>query len=258
LQRPEGLTKEEFFATCCPPLPANHEPTENEPDGVRQLLETRQFRAYVRNHWTEEQWRMHRWAYHRLTEMVDKQIGIVLSALNEAGLEDNTIVVLTSDHGDMDGAHRLEHKTVFYEEAIRIPLIIRCKGVTRPGLVDEAHLVSNGLDIFPTLCELADLAVPEQLPGRSLQPLLQGHTPQSWRKQLTLENQVGFMVTDGRFKYTLDDTGEHREMLIDRWNDPGEMTNLIGDPAYNQVTVSIRNKLSNELRSRGIAVRMPN
>ena len=54
-----------------------------------------------------------------------------------------------------------------------------------------------------------------------------------------------------------EDTGEHREMLIDRRNDPGEMTNLIGDPAYDQVAVTMRSKLSKELRSRGIAARMP-
>ncbi|MGD8237584.1 MAG: sulfatase-like hydrolase/transferase, partial [Armatimonadota bacterium] len=135
MQLPDGVPEDEFYRRHCPPLPPNHEPTDGEPDGVRQLLNMRQFRLRARQNYDERQWRLHRWAYCRLTERVDAQIGTVLQALRGSGQEQNTVVVFTSDHGDMDSAHKLEHKTVFYEEAARIPMIISHKGHTRPGRV---------------------------------------------------------------------------------------------------------------------------
>lgn len=65
---------------------------------------------------TDEQWRMHRWAYSKLTEKVDGQIAKILDAINESGDEENTVVIFTSDHGDMGSAHKMEHKTALYDE----------------------------------------------------------------------------------------------------------------------------------------------
>ena len=117
---------------------------------------------------------MHRWAYYRLTEQVDRQMGQVLQALREAGLEEKTLVVLTSDHGDMDGSHRLEHKSMFFEEAARVPFIVSLRGVTKPGLVDNQHLVSSGLDLIPTLCDFAGLKPPAVPRGCSVRALAEG------------------------------------------------------------------------------------
>ena len=66
---------------------------------------------------------MHRWAYCRLTERVDKQVQAVLDAVKESGQEENTLILFSSDHGDMDGAHRLEHKSLLYEESANIPFL---------------------------------------------------------------------------------------------------------------------------------------
>jgi len=162
LQLPAGMSREEFFARVCPPLPTNYEPQEGEPQAILSP-DGRAFRAYARANWTDEQWRMHRWAYARLTERVDGQIGQVLTALREAGLEDNTLVVFTSDHGDMDASHRLEHKSVLYEESARVPMLISWKGVTKAGAVDRTHLVSTGLDLIPTLCDFAGVPSPAAL-----------------------------------------------------------------------------------------------
>ena len=122
-------------------------------------------RQHTFQNWSVEQWRLHRWAYCRLTERVDREIGQVLQALREAGLEEKTLVVLTSDHGDMDGSHRLEHKSMFFEEAARVPFIVSLKGVTKPGLVDNQHLVSSGLDLIPTLCDFAGIKPPAGAAG---------------------------------------------------------------------------------------------
>ena len=91
----------------------------------------------------------------------DGQIGKVLSGNPPSrGLEDHTVVVFTSDHGDMDSSHRLEHKSMPYDEASRVPLIVSLKGVTRPGLVDREHLASTTLDLIPTLCDFAGIEIP--------------------------------------------------------------------------------------------------
>ncbi|MCU0915722.1 MAG: sulfatase-like hydrolase/transferase [Planctomycetes bacterium] len=221
-----------FVRDHCPPLPANHGIPDLEPECIPlRYAGARSFRAYVRANWDEEQWRLHRWAYCRLTEMVDAEIGTVLDALREAGLQDNTLVVFTSDHGDMDSAHKLEHKSVLYEESVHIPFIMSLPGVIPQGTVDRTHFVSNGLDLLPTLCDFAGIETPAGLPGRSLRPLAEGKAVQDWRDFVVSESQNGRMLRTDRFKYCLYDSGERREQLTDLQDDPGEMKNLAEVPA---------------------------
>ena len=162
-----GVARRVLRANTVRPLPANLEPQADAPEAVQQALggKARTFRQHAFRNWSDEQWRLHRWAYCRLTERVDAQIGQVLEALRAAGLEEKTLVVFTSDHGDMDGSHRLEHKSMFYEEAARVPFIVSYKGVTKPGLVDNQHLVSSGQDLIPTLCDYAGIKPPAALLG---------------------------------------------------------------------------------------------
>ncbi|MEI7534506.1 MAG: sulfatase-like hydrolase/transferase [Verrucomicrobiae bacterium] len=226
---PPGMSREEFFAHVCPPLPANFEIPKGEPEDIL-AADPQDFRTYARNKWTDEQWRLYRWAYARLTERADAEIGVVLAALRETGLDQNTLVVFSSDHGDMDAAHRLEHKSVFYEEASRVPLIVSWKSVTQPGLVDRKHLVSTGHDLIPTLCDFAGVPVPSSLKGRSLRALAEGRTPPSWRDTLVVENGSSRMVRSARYKYVVYASGARREQLTDLVADPGEMKNLALDP----------------------------
>jgi len=222
-----------FVQSNCPPLPANHNVPASEPECVTQkYTEARAFRAYVRKNWSEDQWRLHRWLYCRLTEMVDAEIGIVLDALRDAGLDDNTLVVFTSDHGDMDSAHKLEHKSVLYEEAMRVPLLMSYKGVIPGGRIDNTHLVSNGLDLLPTLCDYAGIRIPKGLQGDSLRALAEGRKPRRWRDFVVCESQNGRSLRTDRFKYAIYDSGENREQLTDLKNDPGEMNNLAGRAEY--------------------------
>jgi arylsulfatase A-like enzyme len=244
LRLPEGVSREEFFERLCPPLPANHAVPKLEPECIStQYTRARPFREYARTRWSDEQWRLHRWAYCRLTERVDAEIATVLAALGEAGLEDRTLVVMTSDHGDHDSAHGLEHKSILYEEAARVPLIVSFKGVTRPGLVDRTHLVSVGLDLLPTLCDYAGIEPPAALAGRSVRPLAEGRQPDAWRDQVAVESQNGRMLRTDRFKYNVYDSGAHREQLIDLEKDPGEMVNLAEDPQYQGVLKEHRQRL---------------
>jgi len=235
MELPEGVSRKEFFTKYCPPLPANFEPQEQEPEAIQMLLEQRLFKKHARETWSDEKWRMHRWAYCRLTEMVDAHISKILDAVRENGLEENTLIIFSSDHGDMDSAHRMEHKTALYEEAVRVPMIVSHKGVTPPGLVNDTHLVSNGLDLIPTLCDYAGIKPPDDLTGQSFRPLAEGRTPKSWHTHLFIESEFGYMLHSGHYKYVLYDAGENREQLINLEEEPGEMKNLATDQAYQNI-----------------------
>lgn len=247
LKLPPGVTREEFFAKICPPLPANYEIPEGEPSGAKRIPAG--FTQYVRENWTDEQWRMHRWAYARLTESVDAQIGQVLAALRAAGLEKNTLVVFTSDHGDMDASHRLEHKSVLYEESARVPFLVSWKGVTQPGGVDRAHLVSTGLDLIPTMCDFAGVPMPRELKGRSVRPLAEGKENTSWRETLVTESEGARMLRSARYKYVRYSEGS--EHLLDLDTDPGEMFNLAKDPKSAPVLAEHRRLLKEWYQQNG-------
>jgi len=254
---PKGISREMFFAGHCPPLPANYEPPQREPEAIKIFLKSRPFKQYVRENWTDEDWRLHRWTYARLTERVDRQVGKVLDALRQAGLENDTVVVFTSDHGDMDASHRMEHKSMAYEESGRIPLMVQYPPVTKSGHVDRDHLVSNGLDLFPTLCDLANVPSPGVLPGLSLKPLLGGNPAATWRNYLMIETEVSRAITDGRYKYTLFDVAGPEEMLCDLANDPGEMKNLAGLPEHNKILRRMQAALVAEAQRHGVRIQPP-
>ncbi len=228
LERPAGVSEEEFFRNNCPPLPANYQIPEGE---LSVFGEKVGFRGYVREHWTEHDWRLHRWAYARLTERVDGEIGKVLVALRESGLERNTLVIFTSDHGDMDSAHRFEHKSLLYEEAVRVPMIVSWNGITQAGLVDRDHLVSTGLDLIPTMCDFAGVPAPAALKGRSVKAMAEGKPAEAWRSHLVVENQRSRLVLKDRWKYMVGGAGEVREMVVDLERDPGEMKNVAAEAA---------------------------
>lgn len=231
LALPPGMTREEFFAEVCPPLPDNFEIPPDEAEAIGLMQARSPFKRKARERYSEEDWRMHRWAYARLTERVDGQIGRLLAALRDNGLDDDTVVIFTSDHGDMDASHRMEHKTAFYEESARVPLLIAAPGLAR-GAVDNERLVSNGLDLLPTLCDLAGAAPAGDLEGRSLLPLLAGDAPPAWREFLPVESEIGRMVVSGRHKYMRFYQGDNCEQFVDLNEDPGEIRNAINDATY--------------------------
>lgn len=226
LELPTGMTRDAFFKRICPPLPSNFEIPPGEPRAARDS-DWRAFRQYVQQNWSERDWRLHRWAYARLTERVDQHIDVVLNALDASGLRKNTVVVLTSDHGDMDSAHRLEHKSMPYEEATRVPMIISYPDAAPAGHVDRTHLVSTALDLIPTVCDFADVPIPSALKGRSIKPLTTGKGGElPWRECLVAENEASRVLWSAQYKYVVYDHGQPREMLIDLKDDPGEMRNL--------------------------------
>ena len=224
LRRPVGVSDETFFKQLCPPLPANY---AESPELAAIMSPPRGKLAFEHTQWTDRDWQLHRWAYARLTEQVDAQIGVVLDALRKAGLEKNTLVVSVSDHGEMDAAHHLGHKQFLYEEAIRVPLILAWPDHIRNNTVDREHLVSTGLDLIPTLCDFAGVPVPDDLTGRSLKPLAEGQPVDSWRRGLVIENANGVAYRNARSKYVVfhEKNSPLKEAVIDLSADPGEMHN---------------------------------
>lgn len=220
-----------------PPLPENSGIPRQEPEAIEQNLKVDAVTPakLIRKDYTDRDWRNYRWIYCRLTERVDAQIGQLLDGLRENGLEENTLIVFTADHGDMDGSHRLASKNLFYEESAGVPFLMQYKGVVRPGVVDDSSLVSNGLDLLPTLCDYAGITIPDHLLGGSLRPLAEKGESSPPRPYVVAENNTGRMLRTSRFKYCVYRTGENRESLVDLEEDPGEMHNLAGNPEYKDV-----------------------
>ena len=217
-----------------PPLPANNAIPAQEPDAIEANMKVNAVTPakLIRKNYTDRDWRNYRWIYCRLTERVDAQIGRLLDALKKHGLEKNTLVVFTSDHGDMDGSHRLASKNVFYENSVGVPFIMQYKGVIPAGVVDDENLISNGLDVLPTLCDYAGISAPEYLLGRTIRPLAEGRGDNARRPYIVAENNTGRMLRSDHYKYCVYTSGAIRESMVDLRDDPGEMKNLATLPRY--------------------------
>ncbi|MHC4882487.1 MAG: sulfatase family protein [Planctomycetota bacterium] len=246
LKMPEGVTEEAFFEKHCPPLPPNFQPQKDEPKAIDYMLDQQAFRRKAREYYTEKQWRLHRWAYCRLTEFVDKKVQTILDAIKQSGQQENTLVIFSSDHGDNDASHRLEHKTTFYEESSNIPFMAMWKGQIRPGQVDDTHLVSNGLDLLPTVCDYAGIKGVADPRGRSLRPLFEGKNV-PWRDTIGVESEIGRMVVSkDKLKYIRYDAVGKEERLLDLKRDPYETTYFTNDPSYASKLAALQKSFDKE------------
>jgi len=198
-----------------PPMPKNFNYDPREPMKVRR---------HPRPDWSQKQWRYYIWNYYRMVEMVDAEIGRVLRALEDSGQGDNTVVIVTADHGEGRGRHRLVTKNYLYDEAAKVPLIFAAPRRVAENKIDTAHLAS-GLDVVPTVCDYAGVKGPPKMRGRSLRPLLEGKDV-AWREFVPAEVAVnGRMIRTQQYKY-ITYRGDPVEQLFDMQADPGETKNL--------------------------------
>ncbi|MFB3826394.1 MAG: sulfatase [Bryobacteraceae bacterium] len=236
----------------CPPARPNLELQKDAPDVI--ALMRRSYQGHPKfpvGNFDERKWRQYIWAYYRMIEKVDGLIGQVLAPLRQARLEERTLIVFLADHGDCQGAHRWNQKTVFFEEAARVPLIVSYKGVTKPGV--SRRLAHTGVDLIPTLCSYAGIPKPAQLPGLSLRD-----PDKDPREYLVVCNKMiegaevdgrlptpeGRMVRSQRYKYCAYSEGARRESLVDLERDPGEMVNVAGEARYRETLVRHRAMLA--------------
>jgi arylsulfatase A-like enzyme len=249
---PEGELAEPPSLPHLPLLPANHGVPPYEPEIIRVLQQASET-VYLPRDYTSDEWRRYLWAYYRLVEKVDTEMGRVLTALERAGLDDSTLVIFTSDHGDGCAAHRWNQKQVLYEEVVRVPMILAGPGIPRGGV--DARLVAAGLDLVPTCLDAANVPIPSHLEGRSL---LERDDPSrdSGHQAVFIETALnpersgdrparnrGRAVITQRWKYSVWAWGHHREQLVDLASDPGEMINLAESDQYASLLGKMRERL---------------
>ena len=252
---PDGDIGTPPSASECPPLRPNHDPSKNETDLMQLVKASYQAnKTFPVSGFSNDKWRQYIWAYYRMIEKVDGEIGKILKALRKSGLDKNTIVVFLSDHGDCQGAHRWNQKTVFFEEASKVPFIISFTGL-KPNKSD--YLVQTGIDLMPTLCDIAGIPLKNQLPGTSLKQIITGSSLAD-REYIVVSDKMlegdaingykpepeGRMLRNKKFKYWIYNEGRQSETFYDLQNDPGEMINVASDPKFKSDLENCRRELA--------------
>jgi choline-sulfatase len=181
-------------------------------------------------------------AYYALVTYIDRKVGELIAVLKEHGLWDNTVVVFSSDHGDMLGEKSMVQKRIFYDWSCRVPLLVRFPGDAHAGTTVAEPV--NLIDLLPTYLDLAGVPDDERLPmdGQSLMGLIDGtdRAPRTTFAEMHVEDNpvLCFMVRRGRFKLNLM-VGVDAQ-LFDLQADPDEWHNLIGQPEYAAVERELR------------------
>jgi len=189
--------------------------------------------------------------YYGLINHVDDQIRRLLNPVNGIQRETgaNTVVLLTSDHGEMLGDHHLFRKSLPYEGAARIPLLLSAParfGIKPRTVCDQPVCLE---DIMPTLLDMAGAPTPATVEGRSLLPLMRGEAP-PWRPWLHIEHSPSHhCLTDGREKYVWF-VPDGREQFFDLTTDPHERRDLAADPRAAARLAEWRRRMVEELRPR--------
>jgi arylsulfatase A-like enzyme len=186
---------------------------------------------------------------------VDENIGRVLDYLEQSGLEENTVVIYSSDQGFYMGEHGWFDKRFMYEESFRTPLVVRWPGVVAAGSVNT-DLVQN-IDFAETFLDIAGIKAPADMQGESIVPLLKGHTPSDWRTSLyyhyyeypgghSVRRHEG--VAGDRYKlirfYGQDVPGGEEWEFYDLEKDPSELDNVYGKKEHARKISSMKAELA--------------
>ena len=240
-----------------PDLPDNFDIPENEPSVLREIQDMYRGMNYPTQNWDETRWRMHRWFYCRMTELVDAHIGNLMKVLDEQGLSDDTLVVFTSDHGDGNAHHHWNQKQVLYDESAQVPFIISMPN-SGLNLIEGRQLVNTGIDLIPTLCGLAEISCPDYLKGVDWSGVTNDSINSMQRDHLVVETEFGTFgkpadclgrcVRTPKYKYMVYSRGENREFFVDMEKDPGEMVNLAKDESSQQELQNHRDLLVNYIK----------
>ena len=171
-------------------------------------------------------WREGVRAYLASISFADTMLGQILDALEKSGRQDNTIIVLWSDHGFHLGEKHRWRKHTLWSESTRVPLIIVAPGVTQPG--SRSNATVSLMDIYPTLTELTGLITPSHIEGKSLVPILQEPETEWDRSVITTHGYKNHAVTYGRYRYIRYSDGS--DEFYDLETDPNEWFNLTENP----------------------------
>lgn len=213
-----------------------------------------------------------RWKYQRYMHdylaciaSVDESVGRMLDYLKETGLDKNTIVIYSSDQGFYLGEHGWFDKRWIFEESVRMPLLVRWPGVTKPGSVNR-DLVSN-VDFAETFLDAAGAPVPADMQGRSLVPLLKGQTPKDWRKSFyyhyyehpavhSVARHYGVVTDRYKLVHFYEPEFNYWE-LFDRRTDAGETRSVYGRPEYADTQKQLHAELDRLRKDLGVPAQDP-
>ena len=201
-------------------------------------------------------------SYYAMIQNADDNVGRMMDFLRESGLADDTVVVLTSDHGEMGGALGLpiQAKSYPFDESVGIPLILADpRAVATAGTVRPEPTCTE--DLFPTICGLAGIEPADELPGTNLAPLARGQVDRldrpgvmlevvhDCRRGFTFHQQYYRAFRSQRYLYAVlgEGPGADPWLLIDRQRDPGQLHNCLGDPAYRDVAATHHKWLRDEM-----------
>ncbi|AKJ63697.1 sulfatase [Kiritimatiella glycovorans] len=207
------------------------------------------FRPNVPERLHDKQWSIYR-HYHAHISAIDDEMGRLLDLIDEMGIDENTIVVYSSDHGSMFGSQGMGSKRIPYDESIRVPFIVRAPGRVPDGRREPA--LFGSIDIYPTLCGMAGIPVPDHCQGRDISAAIMGREPMESKPQfmMHISNKKQYQreqedpdapnwhpffrgVRTDRYTYAYGEDGVW--ILIDNENDPWQMNNLKDDPDYADV-----------------------
>lgn len=220
---------------------------------------------------TEFKYQRYMQRYLRCVQAIDDGVGRILDKVDELGMKDNTIVIYTSDQGFFLGEHGWYDKRFMYEESFQMPFLCRYPGVIAPGSTSKD--IASNVDFAPTFLDFAGVQQPSYMQGRSIRPVLEGHTPADWSQvayhRYWMHNDelhhcyAHYGVRDQRYKLIYwynDDLGQAGARpndappeweLFDCHNDPFEVTNVADDPAYGDIFKEMLGKLDAKMSEIG-------
>ena len=243
---------EPYFSMYDPatiPQPPNFGPTPGEPSALGRSF----YRTVFKDHGeTWNAWRKTAAVYYGFATMVDAQIGRLIERVRQEGVLDRTLVIVSADHGEMLGQHGLWQKYHAYEEALRIPLIMRAPWLIDAGVRSTAP--ASLLDVAPTVLSACGAGAPSSCQGVDLSPAFSGPsapTPRylfsEFQPKADWHGVVDWrLVTDDRYKYVWNH-GDIEE-CYDLASDPHELKNLAASPAHAPVVTRLRAELRDWMR----------
>lgn len=194
--------------------------------------------------------------YYAMVANLDDNIGRLMGAIKEMGLDENSIIVFTSDHGELFGAHGRRAKNIFYEEAVRVPFLMKWKGRLAERV--KRDFVFNTVDIMPSLLSMMGLPVPAEVEGKDLSACIEG-TADTEKGALMMCTGPTAVFGDGnewrayrtkRYTYAVF-KADGMELLFDDQRDPYQMHNLMDDPGYAQVAAGLKAEMYAEMERIG-------
>jgi choline-sulfatase len=248
-----------FDDTDLPPLPDNFDKDDPAtiPPAIAYLCCSHRRQAQAAG-WSELQYRRYLKAFYHYVERWDQAFGELLEALATGGHGEDTVVLVMADHGEGMAAHRMVTKQVaFYEETNRVPFILGGADLPEDGTAFTEQPTSL-LDLFPTVCGLLDVAIPDGLRGVDLSPQVTGSGTETgttaqrdyvvgeWHTEFGEIVTPGRMVRSQNFKYCRYLEG-NAEQFFDLRSDPGETRNLVNDPEFAQDLQAHRDFLADHI-----------